>query len=162
VAGRVSSARFVGRAPQLAQLRDAYDAAARGDLAQAVAEARAARRLNPASIDPLLAWAAAEGAEGHVAKADRLYARAISIQPGNWRGWYERAQFEASVNDLPAALADAQRATALDSFGLPRPYAVTLSAEYQAQLQKQQQQKQQLQKQQQQKQKQQAKKPTKP
>jgi hypothetical protein len=115
--------------PWLAARRvdDAYAALGRNDPAAAVADARSAHNLNPVSLDALLAWGAAEAARGDVAAAGRLYTRAISIQPDNWRPWYYRAQLLDKVAGPKAALFDAGQAAARDPRGVAGAYAASLA-----------------------------------
>ena len=115
--------------PWLAARRvdDAYSALGRDDAAAAVADARSAHDVNPLSVDALLAWGAAEVARGNTAAAGRLYTKAISIQPDNWRPWYYRARLLANVSGPKAALFDAQQAAERDPRGLAGAYAASLA-----------------------------------
>jgi hypothetical protein len=106
---------------------DAYAALSRGDEDAAVADARSAHDLNPVSVDALLAWGAAEAARGDVAAAGRLYTKAISIQPDNWRPWYYRARLLEKIAGPKVALFDAQQAAARDPRGLAGAYAASLA-----------------------------------
>jgi hypothetical protein len=106
---------------------DAYAALSRGDTGAAVAEASSAHNLNPVSVEPLLAWAAAESARGDVGAAGRLYTRAIAIQPDNWRPWYYRARLIAGIAGPKAGLFDAAQAAARDPLGRAGDYYKTLS-----------------------------------
>jgi len=115
--------------PWLAARRvdDAFAALDRGHFAAAVDDARSAHDLNPVSVDALLAWGTAEAARGNVAAAGRLYTKAISIQPDNWRPWYYRAQLLEKVSGSKAALFDAQQAAERDPRGLAGAYAASLA-----------------------------------
>jgi hypothetical protein len=115
--------------PWLASRRvdDAYAALGRNDVGAAVADAKSAHDLNPVSVDALLAWGAAEAARGDTAAAGRLYTRAISIQPDNWRPWYYRARLLQTVSGAKAALFDAQQAAERDPRGLAGAYAASLA-----------------------------------
>jgi hypothetical protein len=115
--------------PWLASRRvdDAYAALGRNDVGAAVADAKSAHDLNPVSVDALLAWGAAEAARGDTAAAGRLYTRAISIQPDNWRPWYYRARLLQNVSGAKAALFDAQQAAERDPRGLAGAYAASLA-----------------------------------
>ena len=115
--------------PWLASRRvdDAYAALGRNDAGAAVADARSAHDLNPVSVDALLAWGAAEAARGDTAAAGRIYTKAISIQPDNWRPWYYRARLLENVSGPKAALFDAQQAAARDPRGLAGAYAASLA-----------------------------------
>ena len=79
------------------------------------------------SVDALLAWGAAEAARGNVAAAGRLYTKAISIQPDNWRPWYFRARLLEKIAGPKVALFDAQQAAARDPRGLAGAYAASLA-----------------------------------
>jgi len=115
--------------PWLAARRvdDAYSALGRNDPAGAVADAHSAHDLNPVSVDALLAWGTAEAARGNVAAAGRLYTKAISIQPDNWRPWYYRARLLENIAGPKTALFDAQQAAARDPRGLAGTYAASLA-----------------------------------
>src|SRR5438876_496602 len=115
--------------PWLAARRvdDAYAALSRGDAGAAVSDARSAHDLNPVSVDALLAWGLAEAARGDVAAAGRLYTKAISIQPDNWRPWYFRARLLEKIAGPKVALFDAQQAAARDPRGLAGAYAASLA-----------------------------------
>jgi O-antigen ligase/polysaccharide polymerase Wzy-like membrane protein len=115
--------------PWLASRRvdDAYAALGRNDPGSAVADAKSAHDLNPVSVDALLAWAAAEAARGDTAAAGRIYTKAISIQPDNWRPWYYRARLLQNVSGAKAALFDAQQAALRDPRGLAGAYAASLT-----------------------------------
>jgi hypothetical protein len=114
--------------PWLASRRidDAYAALERRDTAAAVGDARSAHDLNPVSVDALLAWGQAESARGNTAAAGRIYTKAISIQPHNWRPWYYRARLLENVSGPKAALFDAEQAAARDPRGLAGAYAASL------------------------------------
>ena len=115
--------------PWLASRRvdEAYAALGRDDIAAAVSDARSAHDLNPVSVDALLTWGTAEAARGNVAAAGRLYTKAISIQPDNWRPWYYRARLLQNVSGPKAALFDAKQAAARDPLGLAGAYAASLA-----------------------------------
>ncbi len=107
-------------APWLAARRvdQAYAAIDRNDTDVAVDKAQEARSLNPLSIDPLLAEAAAEEARGRVRRAQRLYVDAVEVQPLNARAWYELGCFELQVLDArQAARRDLERSRDLDPRG---------------------------------------------
>jgi tetratricopeptide (TPR) repeat protein len=117
--------------PWLASRRvdDAYAAIGRGNAAAAVADAKSARSLNPASVDPLLAQALAELERGNAREAGRLYTKAISLQPENWRPWYFRARLLDAEAGAKAALYDAQQAASRDPLGVAGTYATSLRHE---------------------------------
>lgn len=96
----------------------AYSAIGSGDLGRAVADAKAAHSLNPLSIDPLHAWAAAESARGDLTEARRRYVQAVNLQPLNSRTWYELGAFEfRALRDARRALPHLDRSYALDAWG---------------------------------------------
>ena len=64
---------------------------------------------------------------GDTAAAGRIYTKAISIQPDNWRPWYYRARLLQNVSGPKAALFDAQQAAARDPRGLAGAYAASLA-----------------------------------
>jgi tetratricopeptide (TPR) repeat protein len=111
------------------EVDDAYGAIGRGDPAAAVADAKSAHDLNPTAIDPLLVWAAAEHARGDDGEAGRLYTKAISLQPDNWRPWYFRARFLQTIDGPRAALFDAQQAASRDPLGIGGAYLAQLQNE---------------------------------
>lgn len=115
--------------PWLAARRvdDAYAALGRNDPAAAISDARSAHNLNPVSVDALLAWGTAETARGNLAAAGRLYTKAISIQPDNWKPWYYRARLLENIAGPKAALFDAQEAAERDPRGLAGAYAASLA-----------------------------------
>ena len=104
-------------APRVAEARvdDAYAELERGFPEEAAKTAESARSLNPLSIAPLQAWAAAEEAEGDIARARELYVDAVDLQPLNWTAWYELGRFDCEVlGDEDAARRELQRAHELD------------------------------------------------
>jgi hypothetical protein len=115
--------------PWLAARRvdDAYAALSRGDPVAAVSDAHSAHDINPVSVDALLAWGLAEAGRGDVAAAGRIYTKAISIQPDNWRPWYFRARLLEKVAGPKVALFDAKQAAARDPLGLAGVYAASLA-----------------------------------
>jgi tetratricopeptide (TPR) repeat protein len=107
-------------APRLAAKRvdEAYAAIDRNDLETAVDKAQEARSLNPLSIEPLHAEAAAEEARKRFGRAQELYVDAVEVQPLNARAWYELGCFELQVLDKrQAARRDLERSRDLDPRG---------------------------------------------
>ncbi len=107
-------------APRLASKRveEAYAALDREDSKAAVDKAQEARSLNPLSIEPLHAEAAAEEARDRVARARELYVDAVEVQPLNARAWYELGCFELQVLDEPqSARRHLERSRELDPRG---------------------------------------------
>src|SRR5262245_60490226 len=86
-------------APRVAASRvdDAYSHLDQGDLEQARSSAKSAHSLNPLAIAPLLAWASAEEADGKLARARELYARAVDLQRLNWAAWYQLGLYDREV-----------------------------------------------------------------
>jgi tetratricopeptide (TPR) repeat protein len=104
-------------APRVAVSRvdDAYAQLERGDVEQAARTAKSAHSLNPLSIAPLEAWAAAEEAVGSIKRARELYVEAVDLQPLNWAAWYELGRFDCEVlGDGEAARRELGRAHELD------------------------------------------------
>jgi tetratricopeptide (TPR) repeat protein len=106
-------------APWLATRRvgDAYAAIERDDPEAALDSARRARTLNPLSIDPLLAEAAAEEARGDGRSALVRYVEAVELQPLNWQTWYELGRFELRTGRRERAIRHLQAARELDPLG---------------------------------------------
>jgi hypothetical protein len=95
----------------------AYEAIDRGDVDEALDDSRRARTLNPLSIQPLLATAAAEEARGDERAALERYVEAVELQPENWRPWYELGQFELLTGRRERAIRHLRRARELDPLG---------------------------------------------
>jgi hypothetical protein len=95
----------------------AYEAIDRDDLTEAVDSSRRARTLNPLSIEPLLARAAAEEARGDDLAALESYVEAVELQPRNWRPWFELGRFELATDRSQRAILHLQRARELDPLG---------------------------------------------
>jgi O-Antigen ligase len=115
-------------APRLAarNVEQAYAAIDRGDLDEAVREAEDAGSLNPLSIEPLHAEAAAEEARRRDRAALRAYVEAVETQPLNARAWYELGCFELQVlGDLSSGRRHLERSRELDPRG---PAATALIA----------------------------------
>ena len=106
-------------APWLAERKvdDAFAAIDRDELRQARDDANRARSLNPLSIDPLLAEAAAEEALGDERAALEHYVKAVDLQPENWRTWYELGRFELRIGFRELARRHLLRAQELDPLG---------------------------------------------
>ena len=72
-----------------------------------IAAARDAHSLDPLALEPLLVWAATEGARRDIPAAKRIYEQAVDLQPKNAEAWY----------DLGVMLAeDHQKADAIAAF----------------------------------------------
>jgi hypothetical protein len=107
-------------APWLAERRvdDAYATLESGRPADALETASGARSLNPLSLDPLFARAAAEVVLGDVEAARATLIRAVELQPLDADAWYELGAFELDVADRPQeARRYLERSLELDRFG---------------------------------------------
>ena len=115
-------------APWLAarKVDDAYAAIERDDPDAALDEARRARTLNPLSIEPLLATAAAEEARGDDRAALERYVEAVDLQPLNWRPWYELGRFELATGRQERGIRHLRRARELDPLGLANDLLVSI------------------------------------
>ena len=111
-------------APWLAvrKVDDAFAALGRGSPRAAVADARDAHDLNPLALEPLFAWAAAETLLGNDAEAQKLYMRAVRLQPLNSRSWFELGRFELAHGDSQQGRAFLRRAAQLDPQGPAKSY----------------------------------------
>jgi Flp pilus assembly protein TadD len=104
-------------APRVAAARvdDAFAQLDRGDAEEAARAAKSAHSLNPLSIAPLHAWAAAMEADLQIPRARELYVEAVDLQPLNWAAWYELGRFDCEVlGDEDAARRELGRAHELD------------------------------------------------
>jgi tetratricopeptide (TPR) repeat protein len=106
-------------APWLAQRRveAAYAAANRKDFAAALSAARQARDLNPLSVEPLWAWAFAEGTGRNRAGAVERYLDATELQPENSETWFVLGQYELGIGRFRDAYVHLDRAYGLDPYG---------------------------------------------
>lgn len=106
-------------APWLAgrKVDDAFAALRESDSSRALDDAKAAKSLNPLSIEPLLALAAAEEARDDQVAALRAYQDAVRLQPRNPRPWFELGQFELSAGLREQGLRDLARSRELDPLG---------------------------------------------
>src|SRR5207244_5230642 len=91
-----------------------YNAIAGGKTAQALSDGRAAHRLNPLAVDPLLALGDAEVARPDDTAALERYRQAVSLQPENSSTWYALGSFDYFTGRFRAALHDPDRPHALD------------------------------------------------
>jgi len=114
-------------APRVAErnVEQAYAAIERGDLEHALDEARAAQSLNPLSVEPWWAEAAAEEARQRFGAARRAYVEAVETQPLNARAWYELGCLELLLGAEEDSRRHLQRARELDPRG---PAATALIA----------------------------------
>ena len=105
---------------------DAYGAVERDDPRAALDDADLARSLNPLSIDPLLAAAAAYEAIGDERSALDRYVDAVDLQPRNWRSWYELGQFELAIGFRDLGISHLKRSRELDPLGPANEVLVSL------------------------------------
>ena len=106
-------------APWLAvrKVDDAFAALGRGSPRAAAADARDAHDLNPLALEPLFAWAAAETLQGNDVEAEKLYMRAVRLQPLNSRSWFELGRFELAHGGAQQGRVFLRRAAQLDPQG---------------------------------------------
>jgi O-antigen ligase len=119
-------------APRFAAARvdNAYAEIDRGSVEKAIDSAKSAHSLNPLSIDPLLAWASAEEAQGRLGAARDRYVRAVELQPLNWYAWYQLGSFDKErLADTVAARRELGRAVELDPHGCPARRALGQSCQ---------------------------------
>jgi O-Antigen ligase len=83
----------------------------------AISDGRAARALNPLSVDPLFALADAEAARHDEEAALRYYRRAVDLEPENSSTWYALGSYEFFTGRYREALHDLDRAYGLDPYG---------------------------------------------
>ena len=77
---------------------------------------------NPLALEPLFAWAVAETLLSDDAEAEKLYMRAVRLQPLNSRSWFELGRFELAHGDSQQGRAFLRRAAQLDSQGPAKSY----------------------------------------
>jgi hypothetical protein len=99
------------------EVGDAYGAIAAREPDQALDHADRARSLNPLSIEPLLASAAAHEARGEDRAALARYVEAVDLQPRNWRTWYELGRFEVGTDRVDRGVQHLRQARELDPLG---------------------------------------------
>jgi O-antigen ligase len=117
-------------APWLANRRvdGAYAALGLRDFAAAASDAEDAHRLNPLSVDPLLAWGLVEESWGiarqsraHLGAAYTRYRQAVDLQPRNPDTWFALGAFELQTLRWPRRALDALgRSFELDPYGSPQ------------------------------------------
>jgi hypothetical protein len=83
----------------------------------AVSDGRAARALNPLSVDALHALGDAEASRHDEAAALRWYRRAVDLEPENSDTWYALGSYEFFTGRYKEALHDLDRAYGLDPYG---------------------------------------------
>jgi hypothetical protein len=92
-----------------------YAASDAGRIAQAAADARSARSLNPLSLDALYALGSAYVTADDLDAARGAYERATRLQPGNPDTWYQLGLFEfINARDMCAAYVALNHSYTLD------------------------------------------------
>jgi hypothetical protein len=117
VAAGLLAAGFSIASPALAEKRTdaAFDALVTGDADAAVDQSRQARSLDPLAVEPVIVQASAEEIRGDDDEAERLFRRAVELQPENPQTWYELGRFEFETRRRPdTALLYADRSWGLD------------------------------------------------
>ena len=92
-----------------AAVQDSSASLQRGDIAAARAQARAARRRNPLSLDPLFQLNVVEYAANRNFAARRALEDAVRLQPANPQAWLQLAEFELNQLKRPAVALTAIR-----------------------------------------------------
>jgi hypothetical protein len=102
--------------PLLAQTRieDSRAAAVRGDLAKALDDANAARKLQPWAASPHLQLALVNEETGDLGSALRSIRRAIDNDPSDWRLRLVAARLEVKAGLIPQARRSLERARSLN------------------------------------------------
>lgn len=100
-----------------------------GDLRHAVQRAEFAAKLDPLSVEPLLAAAALEGRRGRLAAQRADLVRAVRRQPQNARVWISIASFEFTHGRLASGLQALKRARTLDPRNKTAPLLLSLQYE---------------------------------
>jgi len=117
VAAGLLAAGFSIASPALAEKRTdaAFDSLVTGDADVAVDRSRQARSLDPLAVEPVIVQASAEEIRGDDDEAERLFRRAVELQPENPQTWYELGRFEFETRRRPdTALLYADRSWGLD------------------------------------------------
>jgi O-Antigen ligase len=106
-------------APWLAsnRVQDAYSAIFANDLRAGAADARDAASLNPFSVEPIWALAAAYESVPDVPGAVREYERATRLQPENSDTWVALGEYELCHGDVFGAYRALNQAYTLDPYG---------------------------------------------
>jgi Tfp pilus assembly protein PilF len=95
-------------------LRRSQTAAAGGDTATALLDARAAERVEPDAAAPRLQEALVLELRRDFSGALVAVSRATSYEPLNWQAWLVRSRLEAEAGEPGAALASYRRAKSLN------------------------------------------------
>jgi cytochrome c-type biogenesis protein CcmH/NrfG len=106
-------------APWLAsnRVQDAYSAIFANDLRAGAADARDAASLNPFSVQPIWALAAAYESVPDVPGAVREYEQATRLQPENSDTWVALGEYELCHGNVFGAYRALNQAYTLDPFG---------------------------------------------
>jgi hypothetical protein len=99
-------------------LASSQAAARRGDLSQALADARSAERVQPYAASARLQEALVRERLGDLAGARAAATTATREEPTNWQTWIVLSRIEAELGRGHAALADFARARSLDPQGI--------------------------------------------
>ena len=97
-----------------AAIRESQELARQGDLAGALAEARAAASVQPYSATAYMQAALVLESGAYLALAEAEARRAIGAESTNWRTWLLRARLRAKRGDARGAVRDYRRAQALN------------------------------------------------
>lgn len=95
-------------------LRSSQAAAAAGDSARALTDARQAARLEPGAASPQMQLALVLEMQGHARQALAPAIRATRDEPQNWSTWVIASRIEAETGHPGASLADYRRARSLN------------------------------------------------
>jgi tetratricopeptide (TPR) repeat protein len=95
-------------------IRDSQAAVRRGELAEAVADARTARDVQPWAARPYLQLALVFEEGGQLPAARRSIRQAIERDAEDWRLWLVRARLETKAGAINAARRSLRRAAALN------------------------------------------------
>lgn len=86
----------------------------RGNLEEALSEARDARRVEPFAAGPRLQEALVLEAQDRLAQAESPAREATRLEPGEWRAWLVLSRIEAERGQALASVASYRRARALN------------------------------------------------
>jgi O-antigen ligase len=99
-----------------------------GDLPEGAEAAALARRLDPFSVEPLLAAAGIAERRGQTELAAELLVDAVERQPDNPRVWVRLARLQVLLGDIPAGLRSTRAVLELDPHSVAGLFAVVGSA----------------------------------
>jgi hypothetical protein len=101
-------------------------AAARGDLAQAADDARAAATVQPWSPEPRLQLALVQEVGGNLRAARTAAGETIDRASDDWRPWAVASRIDARAGHLATAFREIARARALSPVTLPREFVAPI------------------------------------